>query len=99
MPALLKVLSVVGTAAMIWVGGGIVLHGLEEFGPAAIQHAVHAAEEAAARAFPPAAGLLSWIAEAAISGVVGIVVGAATVPFVGFVLAPAWASAKGFRKG
>ena len=28
MPALLKVLSVVGTAAMIWVGGGIVLHGL-----------------------------------------------------------------------
>ena len=68
MPVLLKVLSVVGTAAMIWVGGGIVLHGLEEFGPPAIQHAVHAAEEAAARAFPPAAGLLAWIVEAAISG-------------------------------
>ena len=31
MPVLLKVLSVVGTSAMIWVGGGIVLHGLEEF--------------------------------------------------------------------
>jgi predicted DNA repair protein MutK len=99
MPVLLKVLSVVGTAAMIWVGGGIVLHGLEEFGPPAIQHAVHAAEEAAARAFPPAAGLLTWIVEAAISGVVGLAVGAATIPVVGYALAPAWASAKGFRKG
>ena len=99
MPVLLKVLSVVGTAAMIWVGGGIVLHGLEEFGPPAIQHAVHAAEEAAARAFPPAAGLLAWIVEAAISGVVGLAVGAATIPVVGYALAPAWASAKGFRKG
>jgi uncharacterized protein len=99
MPVLLKVLSVVGTAAMIWVGGGIVLHGLEEFGPPAIQHAVHAAEEAAARAFPPAAGLLAWIVEAAISGVVGLAVGAATIPVVGYALAPAWARAKGFRKG
>jgi predicted DNA repair protein MutK len=99
MPGLLKCLSVVGTAAMIWVGGGIILHGLEVYGPPAIQHAVHAAEEAAARAFPPAAGLLAWIAEAAISGVVGLVVGAATIPVVGSVLAPAWARAKGFRKG
>ena len=98
MPVLLKVLSVVGTAAMVWVGGGIVLHGLEEFGPPAIQHAVHAAEEAAARVFPSAAGLLSWIAEAAISGVIGLVVGAATIPVVGYVLAPAWASAKGLRR-
>jgi len=98
MPALLKVLSVVGTAAMVWVGGGIVLHGLEEFGPPAIQHAVHAAEEAAARIFPSAAGLLSWIAEAAISGIVGLAVGAATIPFVVYALAPAWASAKGLRK-
>jgi uncharacterized protein len=97
MPVLLKVLSVVGTAAMIWVGGGIVLHGLEEFGPPAIQHAVHAAEQAAARVFPPAAGLFSWIVEAAMSGVVGLVVGAATIPFVGYALAPAWASAKGIR--
>jgi predicted DNA repair protein MutK len=98
MPVLLKGLSVVGTAAMIWVGGGIVLHGLEMYGPPATQHAVHAAEEAAARVFPPAGGLLKWIAEAAISGVVGFVVGAVTIPFASFVLAPAWARAKGFRK-
>ena len=33
MPVFLTLLSAVGTAAMIWVGGGIVLHGLEEYGP------------------------------------------------------------------
>src|SRR5690606_2516598 len=32
MPKLLAVLSFVGTIAMLWVGGGIVLHGLEELG-------------------------------------------------------------------
>ena len=30
MPLLLSALSVIGTAAMIWVGGGIIVHGLEK---------------------------------------------------------------------
>lgn len=94
MPGLLKILGVIGTAAMIWVGGGIVLHGLEVYGPPSIHHAIHAAGQAAAHAFPPAAGLLAWIAEAAVSGIVGLVVGAASIPAVGFLLAPAWASLK-----
>jgi uncharacterized protein len=90
MPALLKTLSVVGTAAMIWVGGGIILHGIEHYGPPAIFHAIHAAKETAAHAVPAAAGILEWIAEAAISGVVGLVVGAASIPVVGFMIAPGW---------
>ena len=98
MPVLLSLLSVVGTAAMIWVGGGIVLHGLEEYGPPAIKHGVHAAEEAAAHAIPALAGLLAWVVEAAISGVIGLLVGAATIPVVGYMLAPAWANAKGLLK-
>lgn len=99
MPVVLKILSVVGTAAMIWVGGGIVLHGLEVYGPPAIHHAVDAAEAAAAKAFPPAAGLLSWIVEAGISGLIGLVVGGATIPVVGYALAPAWARLKRLRAG
>jgi uncharacterized protein len=90
MPVLLKFLSVIGTAAMIWVGGGIVLHGLEVYGPPAIEHAVKAAAEAAAHAVPPVAAILEWVVEAAISGVIGLLVGAASIPVVGFVLAPAW---------
>ncbi len=94
MPPFLTILSVVGTAAMIWVGGGIVLHGLEVYGPPSIGAAVHAATEAAAHAVPAAAGLLEWIAGAAISGVLGLLVGAVTIPIVGFALAPAWKQIK-----
>src|SRR5687767_7491024 len=38
MPHLLKVLSFVGTAAMLWVGGGIIVHGLEHFHWTPIPH-------------------------------------------------------------
>lgn len=93
MPGLLKILSVVGTAAMIWVGGGIILHGVEVYGPPAIGHVVKAATEAAAHAFPLAA-ILKWVVEAAISGVIGLLVGAASIPVAGFVFAPAWKSLK-----
>lgn len=90
MPAFLALLSIVGTAAMIWVGGGIVLHGMEVYGPPAIGLHVKAAAEAAAHAFPPAAGVLEWIAEAAISGAVGLLVGAVAIPATEFILSPVW---------
>ena len=99
MPVFLTVLGAVGTAAMIWVGGGIVLHGLEVYGPPSIGATVHAAAEAAAHALPSAAGALEWIVEAAISGVLGMLVGAATIPIVGFVVAPAWNGLKRFLPG
>jgi predicted DNA repair protein MutK len=57
MPVLLKLLGVIGTAAMIWVGGGIILHGVEVYGPPAIGHAVKAAAGAVADAVPPIAGM------------------------------------------
>src|SRR6476619_3887161 len=87
MPGLLKILSVVGTSAMIWVGGGIVLHGLEVYGPPAIGHVVKSAAEAVAHTFPPLAAILEWTVEAAISGVIGLLVGAVSIPVVGFVFA------------
>ena len=99
MPVLLKLLSVIGTAAMIWVGGGIILHGVEAYGPPAIGHAVKAAAEAAAHAVPPVAGILEWAVEAAISGLIGLLVGAASIPLAGFVFAPAWKLLQRFRHG
>ncbi|MBD0271227.1 MAG: DUF808 domain-containing protein [Acetobacteraceae bacterium] len=96
MPVLLKALSLVGTAAMVWVGGGIIVHGLEEYGLGAIGHALHGAAEAAAHAVPPAlAGAVEWIVTAAGSGVVGLVVGAALIPFVEHVAAPLWQRLRG----
>ena len=89
MPILLKALSIVGTAAMIWVGGGIVVHGLEEYGLSAPAHAIHAAAEAVGHALAPVAGVVGWAVEAAAYGVVGLILGAALIPFVEHVAAPA----------
>lgn len=83
MPVLLKVLAIVGTAAMIWVGGGIILHGLEAFGLGALPHLVH---DIAAKA---GEGLLAWAVGAALAGVVGLAVGAVAIPVVARVILPA----------
>nr|WP_246736213.1 DUF808 domain-containing protein [Enterovirga sp. DB1703] len=90
MPVFLKLLGVVGTAAMIWVGGGILVHGLEEYGWPAIGHAIHHAAEVAGAALPAAAGAVAWLVTAAGSGIVGLVVGAALIPVASFMVAPAW---------
>jgi len=94
MPAFLTILSAVGTAAMIWVGGGIVLHGLEAYGPVSFGTMVHAAAETAAHALPSAAGAVKWIVAVTISSVVGLLTGAATLPIVEFAVAPAWKRVK-----
>lgn len=94
MPVFLKMLSIVGTAAMIWVGGGIILHGLEVYGPPSIHHAVDGAATAAAQALPSVGAALEWAIIAAVSGVLGLLIGAALLPVVEFVLAPAWKQAK-----
>ena len=99
MPVFLTFLSAAGTAAMIWVGGGIVLHGLEVYGPPSIGLAVDAAAEAAAHALPSANGVLKWTVVAAISGAVGLLIGAASIPVIGFAFAPAWKLLKSILRG
>ena len=79
MPLLLTTLSIVGTAAMIWVGGGIIVHGLEEFGVGAPAHWIHDAGSAAANAIPAVAGAAEWLVGAIGSAIVGLIVGGAIV--------------------
>lgn len=90
MPYLLKVLGLIGTAAMIWVGGGIIVHGAETFGLAWLSHLLHDSGEAVAHAVPAGGGVLSWLVQAAGAGLVGILIGLATIPAVGYVVSPAW---------
>jgi uncharacterized protein len=99
MPVFLTILSAVGTAAMIWVGGGIVLHGLEVYGPPSVASVVNDAAETAAHALPLVGGAHEWIVEAAISGALGLLIGAATLPIVEFAVAPAWKGLKRLRPG
>jgi uncharacterized protein len=79
MPWLLWALSGIGTAAMIWVGGGIILHGIEEFGLTTLPHLVHDLAEAAAHAVPFASGLIEWTVTAIGSGIFGLIIGAVLV--------------------
>ncbi len=76
MPYLLALLSVVGTAAMLWVGGGIIIHGLHELGvhgPSDLAHAVQHAVEANTGAL---GGVLGWLSYAVASAILGVVLGA-----------------------
>jgi predicted DNA repair protein MutK len=77
MPPLLAVLATVGTAAMLWVGGGIVLHGLEELGWHAPADAAHGIQHAVEHATGRLAGVLGWLSYAVVSALVGIALGAA----------------------
>ncbi|MBB3163382.1 DUF808 domain-containing protein [Rhizobium laguerreae] len=90
MPYFLKVLGIVGTAAMIWVGGGIIVHGLESYGIGGLAHLIHDAGEATAHAIPALASVLSWIVEAAGAGIVGIVAGLIAIPVAGYIVSPIW---------
>lgn len=74
-PPFLKILSVVGTVAMLWVGGGILVHGLHEFGFHAPEQIIHAVAEAVRGAVPLAGDVLAWIAGAAGAALVALVAG------------------------
>jgi uncharacterized protein len=79
MPKVMAALSVIGIAAMIWVGGGIIVHGLEVFGLVGPAHLIHDVAAAAAHAVPAIHGVVEWTAGAAGSGLFGLAVGALIV--------------------
>jgi predicted DNA repair protein MutK len=76
MPPFLKLLAGVGTAAMLWVGGGIFLHGLEEFGMMEPAHSIHALADSVTAS---AGGLLGWLVGAAGAGAFGLLLGGVIV--------------------
>lgn len=73
MPGVLAALGLIGSLAMLWVGGGIFLHGLESYGlsaPAGLQHqAQHWGEEL------PLGLVMGWLAGALVAGVAGFGLG------------------------
>lgn len=76
MPKLLSALSTIGTAAMAWVGGGIVLHGMEVVGIfPALPHTLHDWAHAIAAASPVAVGAIEWTVNAVFAGIFGVALG------------------------
>ncbi len=79
MPKLLSALTVIGTVAMLWVGGHILLVGADELGLHAPYDALHHVEEAVHEATGALGGVLAWLVDTAASAVVGLLVGALVV--------------------
>ncbi|MBL4927684.1 DUF808 domain-containing protein [Fuscibacter oryzae] len=96
MPRLMAVLSVVGTAAMLWVGGSIILHGLEvtHLWPAPYE-AIHHLAETVATAVPVAPGFVAWAVTAACDGVLGLGLGLLLIPLATRVIGPLWSMVTG----
>jgi len=81
MPKLLAGLSVVGTAAMLWVGGHILIAGTDELGWHAPYDALHEIEDPV-HDVPGVGGVLAWLVDTAASAVVGLAVGFLVVAVV-----------------
>jgi predicted DNA repair protein MutK len=75
MPPFLKLLSIVGMLAMLWVGGGIILHGLAEMGWKAPEYGLLAFAGRAGEAIGLASGFLAWLVHASGGAVIGVILG------------------------
>lgn len=86
MPRLLSALTDIGTVAMLWVGGGIVVHGLEGLGIGGLgigglglalpAHLIEGAAHGVAAATGPLGAALGWLTEATLSALAGLALGA-----------------------
>ena len=98
MPGVMTFISVVGTAAMLWVGGNIVVHALHETGWWHLPYeTIKAAAYAVSAAVPAGAGFVTWLVTAALDGVLGILIGLALIPVATKVIGPLIARATGRR--
>ena len=82
-PKLLTALSAIGTAAMLWVGGGILVHGLEEMHVLeGVPNAIHDLSHAAGALAGPLSALVEWLVTAMGGAVVGLLIGGLIVLIV-----------------
>ena len=88
MPGFLTTLTLVGTAAMIWVGGSILVHGLHELGWHLPAEWIAQRAETAATAVNQAAGLVHWAVTAFFDGVLGLAWGLMLIPVATWAVDP-----------
>ena len=84
MPVLLRALSRIGVAAMLWVGGGIVLHALHTYHFSAVPEWVDAASHLAGETFAWAGGVAEWLVHALGSAILGLTIGGLIVAVLHF---------------
>jgi uncharacterized protein len=95
MPIFLKILTYIGMVAMLWVGGGIITHGLHELGIHGPEETIMGIGKAAGAFVPAISGFVAWFVGASISAVIGLIIGAVVAPLVHKILLPALAKVRG----
>ena len=78
MPAVFRVISIVGTVAMLWVGGHLVLVNLSEVGLTFLGDFIHGIEHALA----PLGGVVVWLGDTTVSAIAGLLLGLVIVGVV-----------------
>ena len=89
MPSVMMVIASVGTVAMLWVGGSIIVHGLHDLGWHLPYDLIKNASMTASDFVGSAEGILLWLVTASLDGIIGLVVGFALIPIVTRAVAPA----------
>jgi predicted DNA repair protein MutK len=84
MPTVLGVISTIGTAAMLWVGGSIIVHGLKDLGFPTIYKVIHDI----AISLSGGGGFGEWLVVATLDGILGLVIGLALMPVVSYLILP-----------
>lgn len=82
MPPFLQILSIVGTIAMLWVGGGILIHGLAGYGLTGAEHVIHVVSTSVGGVLPVIGGFVAWLLSATGAAVIGLAAGAATAAII-----------------
>ncbi len=95
MPKFMAIISTIGTAAMLWVGGSIILHGTEVLGYGWLAHHIHDWAVAAGHAVPQATGAVEWLAKATMDGIFGLALGFVLIPLATKVIGPLWGKVRG----
>ena len=96
MPHFMRLLTIVGTAAMLWVGGSIIVHALKEMGFGALGYLIHGWAHAVAVTVPEAwQGFTEWFATATLDGILGLALGFILIPIGTRFVTPIWKAATG----
>ncbi len=86
MPWLLRLLTVVGTAAMLWVGGSIIVHSLHQMGWHLPEETIHHL----AHSYGTGSPTLQWLITAGSDFILGFLLGLILIPIGTKIVTPIW---------
>ncbi|AGT09515.1 DUF808 domain-containing protein [Paracoccus aminophilus] len=95
MPGFMRLLLIVGTAAMVWVGGNIVIHGLHDLGMHQPYEWITATAARAGATMPVGAGVVEWAVTAFFDGIFGVLLGLVLIPVATKIIGPVFAAITG----